>query len=112
MAVSEDKHHTIRTLHDLGFSMRCIAASIGVDKTTLWREFRDIVGEDTVGNKMKLSQYKNATLTALSIETEEDRTKIAALNALDTSVDDQDAPVTDAAAVVDIKAEILDELSS
>lgn len=75
-----------------------ISTVLNINKNILYREFEDIVGDVTIGKKLKLKQYKNASLVAIALATDQEKNKIQALNSLDTTIDDDDLaekPVAD-----------------
>lgn len=113
MAIPEERHHTIRTLHSMGFSQRAISASTGIPLSTLHRYFWNIVGEDTVGGELKVRHFKNAALCTLAIEDDTTKGKVAALNALDVAGSDEEATTTTTTVTTTkVRDEILDDLRS
>ena len=114
MAIPKEKHETIRTLYELGHSVRMIATVVGIPGSTLHDNITDIVDEYNPKGVKKLptSDYVNASLIALSIQSDSEKSKITALNSVKVDSDsDSDIGVL----IVDdtaIKQSILDELKA
>ncbi len=111
MRIPEHKFHTIRTLYELGNSVHMIAIVVGIPKSTLYDNISEIVdGYNPKGVKrLKVSEYVNASLIALSIETDTDKSKISALNGVKDLDGDTDVDVA-VDITEDVKSQILEEL--
>ncbi len=109
MALAESLYRTVDTLHSLGNSNRMIAVVIGVPRQQI-NDYIKANGVKGIKDKpLKMAQYKNAALTNLAINAEDEKNRIAALRSIDVPKDEDDVEPIDVS-VVDIKQSILDEL--
>ena len=112
MGIAVEKYETIRTLYELGNSIRMIATVTGISKSVLGREIRDIVEDYNPKGVKQLSTslYVTSSLIALSIESDSDKSKITALNSVKVDTGDVET-VTTTTKTHQVRDEILEILN-
>ncbi len=111
MKINPEDHHVIIAMRQMGCKWSAIAANFGVTNSYMREIGSGLMKEATIGRDINVSDFGKSRLIYMSLAgTRDDTVKLSASKALvELSVDDRDSTV--ATVVVDIKADILKELS-
>ncbi len=113
--IDESQYHTIVTLYQLGNSFATIGAIVGASENTVRSELMRLLGPNLheVKGTVKKRKFKDAMLLSIAIESDNEKNKISALNAINVEPKKGNASGSDNVGVdtASIKLEILSELN-